>query len=191
MAEAQGAAAAFQASNSIGMGFVQAAALRAQADYNKKVAELNNKTLEVQAEYASGQADDAVKRGAAAVNKRAQQERLDVGAKRAAFAGAGGDLGSEAAANIVADAEAVSASDQVNLQANAFREAFGFKSQAIAIKGEQAKNDFQARTGANALEYAAKSSMITGITSGIAGGVDAYGKSQQGKGGKTPKKGFE
>jgi hypothetical protein len=192
MAEAQGGAAAFQAGNSVGMGFVQAAALRSQADYQKKVAELNNKTLQLQVDYAEEQSADAVKRGGQAANKRGQKERLDIGARRAAIAAAGGDPSSAAALTEIGDMEAVSAADQVNIQANAFREAFGYKSQGLAVQGEQLKNTFQARTGANALEYAAKSSMITGITDGIAGGASAYGKSKANSGsGKAPKKEFD
>lgn len=175
MAEAQGSGAAFQGVSQVGGGYVQAAALRAQADYQQKVMELNNKTLDYQAGVTDQQAADAEKRGGQAVGARAQKERLDVGAKRAAITAAGGDTSSEMAANAVGEVETVSADDQASISTSAWREAFGFKSQGIAIRGQQEVNKFQARVQGNALQNAARSSIITGWNEGIATGLEAAG----------------
>lgn len=179
MADMQGAGAAFQATNAVGGGYIQAAALRNQADYTTKLAELDNKTLDYQSGAASAAAEDAVKRGNTAANKLDTTSRLQIGAERAA-ASAEGATGSAAEQNAVGTTESMTAATQAAIKTNAFREAFGLQSQAIALKGQEDVNTFQARTKANSLNYMARSSMITGWTKGIGYGFQAAGEAKKG-----------
>ena len=166
------ASTAFKVTSSISNGYIQADAMRDEADYHKKVAELNNKTIDSQIKSAEEQGNDAIVRGNTAANKRAQAERLAVGAERASIAGAGGDAMGASAEDSVAGIEAVSAAEQASLKTNAWREAFGFRSQANAMRGQQTNNTLNARSKANALEYGAKSSIITGWSKGVGEGID-------------------
>lgn len=172
---AEGAGSVFQAGNSVGSGYVQAQAMRDQADYEKKLNEINNKTLDAQIEAKNAQAADAEKRGNQAANKRVQEERLQVGEQRAAIAAGGGDLTGEMATNVVGQTETVSAADQQAIHVNSFREAFGYKSQGLAIKGEQNNNNLQTTSRVNALNYGAKTSIINGWTNAVGYGASGYG----------------
>lgn len=173
MAAAQGAGAAYGATTSIVGGYTQAKALRDQADIQSQVAQLNNKTLDYQSKISGEQSDDAIKRGGQAANMKAQQARLAEGAARVGVAAQGGDVNGAVAANITGNIESMSAADQAAIKVNAFREAFGYKSQSIAQKGQEDVNTYQAKSSANALNFMAKSSMITGWNNGIAGGLRA------------------
>lgn len=187
MAAAQGAGSAFQATNSVGSGYVQAKSMRDQADYKTKVNELNNKTLDYQAGQAEEQATDAEMRGKQAANAQAQKERLQVGAIKAAVAGDGGDVTSDATQNSIIQAETISASDQAALKVNAWREAYGFKTQANSIRAQQVNNNLETKTAVNSLNYGAKTSIIKGWTDAAAQGANSaagYSKNSKSKTGK-------
>lgn len=180
MAEAQYGAAAFQATNAIGSGYVQADALNAQADYVKKINELNDKTIDYQVGATEQQAADAAAKGDQAVIARAQKTRLMQGSQRAAMA-ANGSISQD----VLNETANIGAADEAALKVNAYREAFGFKSRANAMRGQKVQNELETRTKANALNYAARSSIITGWIDGINVGANAAGKS--GAGGSKPK----
>lgn len=190
MAAAQGAGSAFQAVNSVGGGYVHAQSLRDQASYQSSVTDLNNKTLEYQAGQADEQATDAVKRGNTAVNTIEQKNRLQTGAERASAAAQGGlsSVGSEAVANANSNTESANAAEQATVKINAWREAYGYQSQGNALRGQEDANTLQSRTSSNALEYSARSSMITGWNEGIYGGLRAAeGFAKNSKTDVTPK----
>lgn len=175
MSDMQGGGAAFQGTMAVGNGYVQAAALRNQADYEKKIAELNNKTLDYQAGMADEASTDALKRGNTAANARSEMERQQAGTVRAqaAAAGGAGAAGGDAAATALEQVGDVSATDQAAIKTNAYREAFGFQSNALALRGQEQANTIQARMKANQLDYMARSSMITGWTKAIGYGFSA------------------
>ena len=153
----------YQGLSGIGEGYIKADAYRAQKDYESKIAELNNSALDYSIEAAEDQAADAVKRGGTAALKRDQKTRLQQGAQRAGMAAGGGEIDTET----VDHTGTIGAADTAAIKTNAWREAFGFTSKANQIRGAQNQNTFDARTKGNALEYAARSSMITGYTSAI------------------------
>ncbi len=173
MAAAQGAGSAGQAVSSVGNGYVQAAALRSQAGYQTSVTALNNKTLEFQAGQVDAQAADVTARGMQAATAQVQKARLQEGASKAAAAGQGGlgSVGSEAVDNAVAQTESVSAADAAAIKTNAWRAAYGLQTQAISIRGQEAADTLKAVSSSNALENAARSSMITGWSSGLNSGM--------------------
>lgn len=174
----------FNAVNAVGSGYVQAQAQRDQADYEKKMAELNNKTLDYEASAFNEQADDALKRGSQAANRRAQKARLQIGAQRAAMAAGGGGISQD----VVNETDAIAAADEASIKVNSYREAFGLQNKAIQVRGAQAANTFQAKTKANALEYAARSSMITGWNEGIGHGFKAFGSASSASDSKSSSK---
>lgn len=173
MAEAQLAAQSFKAVNAVGMGYVKADAYRAEADYHKKIADLNNKTLEYQVGSEEDRATDAASRGEKAALRRDQKTRLQTGSQRAAMAAAGGDPAFGSNADTISETEAIGAADVAAIKTNAWREAFGFRTRANQLRGEQAAGYLASRTKANALDFAARSSIITGWTRAVEGGLEA------------------
>jgi hypothetical protein len=162
----------YQGISGIGEGYVKADAYRAQADYENKIAELNNKSLDYQISQNEDQAADAISRGEKAALRRDQKTRLLQGAQRAAMAAGGGSIDSEA----LGYTETIGEADKVAIKANSWREAFGYTSKANQLRGEQNQNNFDARTKANALNYAARSSIITGYSSAAGSGFKAAGE---------------
>lgn len=188
MGATAGASAAFQGVSSIGNGYIQASALRSQADYEKKIAELNNQRLEANAGLVDEAATDAVKRGNTSALQRVEKQRQDDGTIRAQAASEGA-LGSEAQTNAMSAVDTMSAVNQASIKTNAYREAFGLQSQSIALRGQEQDNTFGARIRANQLEGMAKSSMITGWTKAIGFGMTSasdYSKSSKTGGEKAP-----
>lgn len=175
MGATAGASQVFSGTQAIGNGYIQASALRNQADAEKKIAEINNQKLGFEAGMADEAASDAVKRGNTAANARSEQERQQAGMVRAQAAATGGTgaAGSEAAGNALEQVGDLSATDQAAIKTNAYREAFGMKSTAIALRGQAQANTIQAQMKANQDEYMARSSMITGWTKGIGDGFSA------------------
>lgn len=169
----------YQGLSGIGQGYIQADAYRAQADYEKKIAELNNTALDYSIELTEDQARDAEKRGETAALKRDQKTRLQLSSQRAGMAAGGGGIDTEA----LGRTETVGAADVNAIKTNAWREAFGYTTKANQIRGAQNQNTFDARTKANALEYAARSSMITGYTSAV--GMGFKGAAASSGGGKS------
>lgn len=178
----EGAGPAFQASMAIGSGYVQARALRDQADYEKKVAELNNKAIDYQKETTRAQAADAEMRGKQAAAKSEQGTRLQVGEARAAMAAQGVLPGEAQALEATNQIQTLGAAEKQAIEVNTWREAFGYRSQVSALSGAQLENTLQARTRENALRASARSSMITGYTTAVATGLNAAAKAQETKG---------
>lgn len=172
------AAAAFasQATSSVGNSLVSASALRSQGEYQKRVAGLNAKTMEEAARRTEAQADDAVSRGETAANQRGQDIRKKVGSQRAAAAAAGLDPNFGSAADVMADTESVGAADQAAIKTNAWREAFGYKSQSLNLQSEAVNSTLRGETANLAAMNTARNTMITGGLEGAQYGLMAGGE---------------
>lgn len=170
--------AAYQGVSSVGNGYIQASALRAQAQNQTAIAQM----AQDRQNFAAGQSDraaaDAVKRGGVAANDRAEQGRQAEGVAKAQAAAEGG-AGSAAEQNAVSQVESLSAADQATIKTNAFREAYGLQSQAISQRAEGTADVIKARMNSNQLDYMAKSSMITGWSKAV--GYGAKGASDYSK----------
>ena len=102
----------------------QAAGLEASAAYSERMAEVNSRLSNMQAE-------DAIKRGdteANSVAKRATQIR---GSQRAGFAAQGIALDSGSAQDIQTETAEMGALDALTVRNNAAREAWGYKMQGL------------------------------------------------------------
>lgn len=155
----------FSSVSTAGNAYVQSKAQRAQADYQKKVANLN-------ADYASVQAGDVVKQGELAAAQKQQNTRLQLGDQRAAAAASGADVNSEGIQDNLQRSEVVSAADEAAIKSNAWRQAFGIQAQAIIMRD-------QGQMNYNAGNFAARSTMITGGIQSVGYGVQAYGASNE------------
>jgi hypothetical protein len=94
---------------------------------NQRINEYNAKVLDAQA-------TDAIKRGEEQVGMIGTDARRVVGAQRASIAGQGITLDSETSQAIQADTAALAAKDMRTTRANAMREAWGFRSQALGAR---------------------------------------------------------
>lgn len=170
------ALSAFQAVNAFGGAAVESKSMRAQADYQKKISELNNKAMDYEISQTEEQARDAEARGMQSANKRAQKTRLQVGAQRASAAASGIDPEFGSASDSITETETIGEADVAAIKTNAWREAFGFTSKANEMRGAQNAANLQTRTSVNALNYGAKATMITGATDAATYGAKAYGQ---------------
>lgn len=107
----------------------QSRAERAQGDYQSRISRLN-------AELATLSASDAIRRGERLTAQRFRQARQIIGAQRAAFAAQGVIVGVGTALELELQEAEAAAGDAITLRNNAYREAFGFRVEAISLEEE-------------------------------------------------------
>lgn len=105
----------------------EAAAIKAQAEYNRKVSEINEA-------YTMAKSDDAIRRGEQEVEGHRSKVRQLVGSQKAGLAASGVDVSSGSAAQIVDQTEKLGELDAITLKNNAWREAYGYKVEAKNIR---------------------------------------------------------
>lgn len=124
-------------------GVKEAEAQREQAKYQKHMADLN-------AKLAEDQGKEAIQAGDLEANALARKADQVKGAQRVGYAGQGVDVNTGVAAEMQADTEALSQIDQVTIKTNAWRQAWGYKVEALnsrsrgefsRIAGEKAANN--------------------------------------------------
>ena len=109
---------------SVGSGYAQAKAYEMQGDYQRRMGELNAKLSEAQA-------DDALKRGEKAVVQHKKQVKKLIGAQRTSLAAQGVELDSGSALDIQEESAQLGQIDALTIRNNAWREAWGFRTQAL------------------------------------------------------------
>jgi len=97
---------------------------KAQAAYQKTMFDINASQAELQA-------DDAIRRGDKDAQKATLQGRQTIGAQRAALAAQGIEVDSGTALELQADTRVAAAQDAMTIRNNAWREAWGFKAEAL------------------------------------------------------------
>lgn len=122
------------ATGSLATAYTSAEASRAQGEYQKRMYELNQGMAEFQAK-------DIIRRGDKESAQMAKKVKQTVGAQRAALAAQGVDVDSGSAIEVQEDTQLIGAKDALTIKNNAWREAWGFKVQAIQMgaQGEFAK----------------------------------------------------
>lgn len=152
---------AFQAVNSLGGAYVQSKAMRAQGRYEQDAANTNAQSLDYQAE-------DTVKAGEAAASRKQQQVTQVQGSQKAVLAANGVDVNSEGARNALDETAVVGEADIAQIKTNAWREAYGLKSEATNLRTQGA-------VAANTAKYAARNTMITGGLNAASYTAQSYG----------------
>jgi hypothetical protein len=150
--------------------YSQSEAQKAQGDYQKQQSYLN-------ASLADRQAQDAIERGRTEAGASKRRTNDMVASQKTAAAAQGLDVSTGSPQETMASTEALGAVETMNIKTNAWREAWGFKSQAI--------ND---RTSGDMAEISAAGAAKQTL---IAGGMQAAGYGAQGvnayqKRGQTP-----
>lgn len=133
-------------------------ALRLRGEADKFVYDTNARVSEMQAQ-------DALQRGDKAVTQVKRQVRQTVGAQRAALAAQGVDVNEGSAVDLQAETAGFGALDALTIKNNAYREAWGYKTQALqsSLRGELALSSSRVQAnntiltgGLNALSYGLK-----------------------------------
>lgn len=143
-------ATAALAANQIFAARAQGSAIREKGRFESAQAIVNARLAELQAE-------DAIRRGDIAVDDFRKSASQVIGTQRAALAAEGRDLGSGTASEIIRQSEEVSREDAERIRTNAFREAFGFRAQAIDLRS-------QARFTRISSKFAQRQTFLTGLT---------------------------
>ena len=146
-----------------------------QAYGNSKSAEaegeFKKQQFETNAKLAEMQSDDAMRRGYKAVEQIRTKAHQTKGAQRAALAAQGLDINSGSAAEIQDDTDRMSEEDVATAKTNAWREAWGYKMQAVNASGA-------AQMASIAGRNQARNSLLTGGIQALNYGTQAYGKMQ-------------
>ncbi len=129
-------------------GIAEAGAIRAEAEYRQRIAEVNVSLSNLQAE-------DALARGQEAVALERQRTKQLIGEQRVAAAAQGIDPGFGSPVELRLGTADVGASNIMKLRTNAFRQAFGFRVEAAE---QRAAGRFAKISG----RFAARTSLITG-----------------------------
>jgi hypothetical protein len=160
------AAYAIMGANSMINANTQANAMEAQGEYAKKVGEMNARSLSIQA-------DDAEKRGANAARRREVQTQKMQASQKVALAAAGA-TGSEVEQNVLNETAAIGLADADAIRVNAYRDAWGMRSQA-------SNSILQGETSNLAAQNTARATMTTGYAEAAGYGLKAYGAEKERK----------
>lgn len=134
----------------LGSAYAQSEALRQQGEFQRDMVEINNR-------FAAMRAEDALKAGERKAQSIRRKARSTVGAQRAAAAAQGLDV-SDAGSSVldqIYDTQSASEDEVITAKNNAWREAWGYKTQA-------ALNLVEADTKKRAADFAANQTLVTG-----------------------------
>jgi hypothetical protein len=155
----------------------QARAIETQGAYQKTMFELNTK-------FAQLQADDAIRRGDAEVAAHKGQVKKLIGSQRAAMAAQGIEIDSGSAMDVQSDTAMLGELDAMKIKTNAYREAYGYKVEAM-------NNTMQGELAASAAKNAARNTRVTGGLQAVNGVMNAIGSYSKYAGGKSDSGGKE
>lgn len=163
-----GMQAGLQGLSAIGNAYAQSQAIKARAAYQGVIAKIN-------AEMATMNAEDAIRRGE--ITARDYQKEVDgmIGAQKVAYAAQNVDVNFGSAADIQAETRMFGALDVLTIKNNAWREAWGYKVEAL-------NSTFSGKYAEMEGKYGARQALISGGLQALGSGVQAIGsmyKSQQ------------
>lgn len=112
-----------------------------QANQARQAGQAANQAAQYNAQVSEAQATDALQRGEANAAQIRGRTRQQIGRQTTALAGAGVDVGSGSALDIISDTAAFGSMDEQTARSNAMREAYGFRtqSQQQRLQGQQAR----------------------------------------------------
>jgi hypothetical protein len=154
-----GATAAVSASSMISA-YGQSEALKTQGQYQERMADLNAKSME-------WQADQVIEKGNEDASAYRRKMRQLEGKQKVAMAAGGLDTTSGSAAELLAETQTISVLDQATIKNNAYRAAWGLKSEASNLRGA---GEF-ARVSS---ESQSRQTLVTGGLNAVSGGVSTY-----------------
>lgn len=125
----------------VGQGISQSRAINAQGDYQKSIFDIN-------ARFADIQAKDAIMRGdKEAVALKTQAKKL-IGKQRVSLAAQGVDIESGSALELQEDTAELAEADAMTIKNNAWKEAWGYRTQAFDLRNQGVFAKLSAKTRA-------------------------------------------
>ena len=140
--------------------YAQSKALKAKGNYEAQIAETN-------ARYADLAAEDTLARGDKTSSQVRREGKRVKGAQRAGFAGQGVDVNTGTAQAVQDSTETLSEMDALTVKNNAWREAWGYKTQAQDYRA-------QGRMARLSTKFDRATTLLTGGLQTIRSGAD-YG----------------
>lgn len=116
----------------MGSAYAQGRVAEAQYNYQAQQIEANVRLAEIQAE-------DAIRRGDKQADQAAKEYRKIMGAQRANFAGQNIAVDSDSALDIQTETQAMASENLQTIRNNAWREAWGYRVQAVSGQGQAAQ----------------------------------------------------
>lgn len=116
--------------------------LRAQGSYQRTIGNLN-------ASIANRQAEESIEVGRSAAAESHRKTSKTVGSQRAALAASGLDINDGSAADLVESTKEIGAVEEMNIRTNAWRQAWGYRTEAINAAAEGDMKNIAARGAAN------------------------------------------
>lgn len=127
---------------SLTSGFQNAAAYQSQGEFQRQQYEFNAKMAEYQGEQ-------AIKRGVTdSLNAKKMAKRM-IGSQRAAYAAQGIEVDEGSALDVQVDTAIQAEKDAITIKNNSIREAFGYKVQAVDLRGQGMIAEMTGRQKAN------------------------------------------
>jgi len=151
----------------------EAGAIKSQAAYESQQLQMNSKLADLQAK-------SAIRVGKENAENYRRQVKQTIGSQRAIMAAQGIDISTGSALDIQTDTAEWGAVDALTIKNNAFREAAGYKIEAIGYRG-------QADFTTSAAKYRARNTLISGGLSAINQGFQTYALAGGGGGSSTVK----
>ena len=142
-----------QGMGSLASGYSQSKAQKSLSDYEASVYESNARLADLKAADAIFRADKE------AVKAKQASKRL-IGSQRAALGAQGIDIESGSALDIQEESASIGAEEALNIRNNAWRESWGYKTQAVDLRG---RAEMARITGKNT----SRNTMLTGGLSAI------------------------
>jgi len=164
-------ASATQSVSSVAQGYTQSSAIKAKGEYEASIYDSNARLAELQA-------GDTIRKGEKDALKVRRQTRRMIGSQRAAMAAQGIDIGEGSAIDVIQDTAELGAEDEMAIKNNAWRAAWGMRTEANEYRSRGRFARMGSRREANM-------TLLTGGMRAAAYGLEAYGHYQ---GGKEPKK---
>ena len=156
-----GMQAGMQGITAIGNAYAQSQAIKARAAYQSVIAKIN-------AEMATMNAEDAIRRGE--ITARDYQKEVDgmIGMQKVAYASQNVDVNFGSAADIQAETRMFGALDALTIKNNAWREAWGYKVEAL-------NSTFSGKYAEMEGKYGARQALLTGGMQALGYGASAIG----------------
>jgi hypothetical protein len=171
--DSSGVLAGLQAAGYVVSAYAQTQALKAQGDYQKNQSEIN-------ARFRRLLAKDALKRGDEAAEEVRKKGEQVVGSQRAAAAAQGIDVNSDTALDLQVETDEAVASDMRKIRNNAWRESWGFETEANNLISQGNMAVLSSRNMASA-------TLLTGGLQAIGATAQSYKAYEEYKAPKTPK----
>lgn len=151
-------------------GYQQHEAQGAMADAAEKQSEENAKVAEAQAQ-------NATSRGLVEEDRRRQLLRQQLGAQRAAIAGSGLDMSMGTPLELLGDTASIGEQDALTIRANAAREAWGYRTQAVDYKNQGRVARAQGKNAQTGTILSTAGNMLSMAGGGMGGGGGGGGGS--------------